>query len=383
MKKTFPGYYEPSKDEFDKMWEECIFILDANVLLNLYRYTEATREKLIQILRDKRISDRLWIPYQAAHEYLENRLGVIDEQERAYESIKEKLEKAQNQLENDLGAYSKHPYVSVKELVGKVKQLCRRLSKKLATQERDHPKLREKDTIMETITNLFEGKIGREYTLEELNKIYSTGKERFERDIPPGYKDEKPKSHTERQYGDFVIWFQIIEHAKKMKKPVIFVTDDRKDDWWKKFRGETVGPRPELVQEMKSEANIPFYMYQADRFIERAGQYVQQEIAEEVLQEVKEVAEAEQAKQRQISIQLSKEDLKGLVSPELVRWLKKRRQRPPAVSTIGQYLQRNPAARSILEQLRSRVHPTVGEAEDSGQGTPPDLTEESELDEEA
>jgi hypothetical protein len=38
MKKLFPGFYQPIEKEFQSLWKNCIFILDANVLLNLYRY---------------------------------------------------------------------------------------------------------------------------------------------------------------------------------------------------------------------------------------------------------------------------------------------------------------------------------------------------------
>ena len=44
MRKTFPGYYRPTEAEFRRLWDKCIFVLDANVLLNLYRYSEETRK---------------------------------------------------------------------------------------------------------------------------------------------------------------------------------------------------------------------------------------------------------------------------------------------------------------------------------------------------
>ena len=45
MKDSFPGYYRPTENEFAEMWESCLFVLDANVLLNLYRYSVDTREE--------------------------------------------------------------------------------------------------------------------------------------------------------------------------------------------------------------------------------------------------------------------------------------------------------------------------------------------------
>jgi hypothetical protein len=67
LKKAFAGYYRPSDAEFRQLWEQCIFVLDANVLLNLYRYSDETRSKFLEILEV--LSKRLWVPHQAALEY--------------------------------------------------------------------------------------------------------------------------------------------------------------------------------------------------------------------------------------------------------------------------------------------------------------------------
>ena len=47
MRKTFRGFYQPGKKEFQELWNSCLFVLDANVLLNMYRYSEATSDALI------------------------------------------------------------------------------------------------------------------------------------------------------------------------------------------------------------------------------------------------------------------------------------------------------------------------------------------------
>jgi hypothetical protein len=87
MKKTFPGFYRPTPTEFSKLWQECIFTIDANVLLNLYRYSSRARGELIEILNQ--ISDRLWVPHQAAFEYQSRRLDVISSQAEAYQKIRD------------------------------------------------------------------------------------------------------------------------------------------------------------------------------------------------------------------------------------------------------------------------------------------------------
>jgi hypothetical protein len=108
MKTTFHEYYQPTKEEFSKLWEDSFFVFDANVLLNIYRYSQETRDTLIDIF-DK-LSDRLWVPHQAALEYQRHRLGVIGKQESAYEEIQELLNKEQKQIEKELNNYKMHPF---------------------------------------------------------------------------------------------------------------------------------------------------------------------------------------------------------------------------------------------------------------------------------
>src|SRR5687768_480826 len=91
MKNVFPGYYSLSEKELKKLWKECTFIVDTNVLLNLYRYQKETSDELLKVLR--KLSDRLWIPFQVGLEYQENRLNVINEQVDMYHRVMDVLDK--------------------------------------------------------------------------------------------------------------------------------------------------------------------------------------------------------------------------------------------------------------------------------------------------
>ena len=84
MKKKLYRYYSPNKNKFTKLGKR-IFAFDANTLLNLYRYTENTRNDFIRAL--KTIKEKLFLPYQAAYEYHENRVGVIEGIEKSYDDI--------------------------------------------------------------------------------------------------------------------------------------------------------------------------------------------------------------------------------------------------------------------------------------------------------
>jgi hypothetical protein len=82
----------PTPDENEKLFEKCIFIFDANVLLNLYLYRSKASEDLLKILQRIAELGRLWLPFQAALEYQENRLGVIADQKKKFGQVKKFLQ---------------------------------------------------------------------------------------------------------------------------------------------------------------------------------------------------------------------------------------------------------------------------------------------------
>jgi predicted nucleic acid-binding protein len=52
-----------------------LVVIDTNVLLNLYRYNDQTRDDLLSVLR--RLGERLWIPRQVVEEFWRNREAVL------------------------------------------------------------------------------------------------------------------------------------------------------------------------------------------------------------------------------------------------------------------------------------------------------------------
>jgi len=84
MKNQFSEFYRPSKAEFAELWKTAIFVVDANFLLDLYRYSEKTSHDLLETLEKVAEENRLWIPHQVAFEFHENRLKVISAQVRKY-----------------------------------------------------------------------------------------------------------------------------------------------------------------------------------------------------------------------------------------------------------------------------------------------------------
>jgi hypothetical protein len=275
MRSMFRGYYRPSVEEFDKLWTQCLLVLDANVLLNFHRYSLRTSSEFLSILKSS-FSDRVWLPHQAGLEYQRKRFEVSLDLSRIFEDTLKSLK------EHIRDGRSKH----ADELLSKAKVALDKLASDLKA-EHVYVASADDDPIFDQVTSLFDGRVGPAYEEERLKQIYKDGAERFKKDIPPGYKDAK--KGDDLQYGDLILWQQIIDKASTDKRPVIFVTDDRKEDWWWRQRGQTVGPRPELVEELHTRAGVRFYMYSPDRFLEEAQRRAKRPVDSKVLEEVKQL----------------------------------------------------------------------------------------------
>jgi len=300
MKNTFPGHYRPNEDDLNRLWENCLFVLDANVLLHLYRYTPKTREGLQNILAQ--ISNRLWIPHQAAFEYQSNRLKVIIKQVEAYEEISDFFNKTYSQIENKLNSYRRHPFIDATGLLKDFKRTFEKITSNLKSSEEQHPDLLIHDTLRDEITELLNGKIGEPYPEDKLQEIYKDGDLRFGNEKPPGYKDCDNKVAPEK-FGDLVLWYQIIDKAKKENQSIILVTDDTKEDWWWKFKGRTIGPRPELAEEMLKKAEVSFYMYRSDQFMENARKHLKRQVEQNAIDEIRAIRKHEEIKNRLEQVQ--------------------------------------------------------------------------------
>jgi PIN like domain len=145
MRKSFPGYYRPSDAEFRKLWDSCLFVLDANVLLNLYRYSDETRKKLLDIMQQ--IRSRLWVPHQAALEYQRNRLEVISAQKEAYKQIGLLLEDTSKKLETQLRTYKRHPLISAERLHSSINEVFIKQLDALKKVREKHPDFLNNDPV--------------------------------------------------------------------------------------------------------------------------------------------------------------------------------------------------------------------------------------------
>jgi hypothetical protein len=288
VKSHFRGYYPPSDEELEKLWNEGWIVLDTNALLNLFRYSESTRDQLLELLRKEK--DRLWLPHQIGFELLRNRRSIPHQQQKAFDAVAKAVEDAGTSIEREIQSLKRHPSVEAEALSQLVQKHMRKLSKGVRKATAAHKSAVLNDDAHEAtfqeISELYDGHVGEPFDDETLKQIEREGKDRYDRKIPPGFEDA---GKADNQYGDLILWHQILKHGKETELPTIFVTDDEKPDWWERVGGRRYGPRPELIEEYYSHTSERIHFYTSRRYLALAKERGAS-ITEETLEETKKVS---------------------------------------------------------------------------------------------
>lgn len=285
MKKTFSWHFPLSVAEIDEVWKHGLFTVDANVLLDLYRYNVATRDKLLEIFEI--FKGRAWLTHQTATEFFRNKTNVIVGAQDNFSKITKltELNKSVANLENELNSSHIFSKDFITQGISKLKNVLEKTQQ--AIEKESFPDYLQDDSILERLAGFFEGKIGPEYSQGERDEQTKIAKERFAKLIPPGFKDEDKDS--EEMFGDYFFWNQVLVKCKAERKDIILVTSERKEDWWEKIHGKTIGPRKELLEEAIKFAGQRVLIYQTEYFLELAAERLKISVSPETVEEVKAV----------------------------------------------------------------------------------------------
>lgn len=298
MRSKFAGYYSLSSEEIDDLWSNGVFVLDTNVLLDLYRVPQVTREKILDML--KAWKGRIWIPYQVGMEFHGRRIATIAEVHKKASSVAgelhakfEAFRKAVDEME-----LQKRDCPEVAGLLAEMAELEQKIVAQAADAFAGVLTPGAEDAILAAIDDLIGDSIGNPPESQEaLDNIYEEGSRRYAMSIGPGFEDAKkangdsPKYMVgeliyEKQYGDLVLWKQMIAYAKESAdvRSIAFLTKDVKKDWWQIVPGlGRISPLPELSSEIIRDGELDvFWMYTLEdaltKYGERKGVEVEQAI---------------------------------------------------------------------------------------------------------
>lgn len=276
MRDAFSEWYWVDDNEIADFVVRGRIVLDANVLLDLYRYSEARRTALMNALEQEEVRSRLFLPYQAALEYHQNRMKVAYDHDNEYAKVAKLLDAMEVvvPLDATLDAVSKirdpgvssHLDTAIQEAFENALSEARRRATQHIQEERGKNvlppgDLRLTDPIRDRIERLFrdDGQLGSKPTPEREQALQESWKARKDAKPPrpPGTKDT---GKTNGGRGDFHIWEEMKQLATDSSLPVLFVSADDKEDWSYKPNGHTVGPLPELRAEfLEATGGQPFH----------------------------------------------------------------------------------------------------------------------------
>ena len=266
-----------------------LVVLDSNVLLGAYRFAPKSREELLDALA--LLGDRIWIPNQVGLEFHRNRLSVIAENDAAYrdaiETIENRSREALPELEKKVRELSNRVALGTEErqgLLSVIASTFSELSGKLEHLRETHGvgTLKGPDKILERISDIFSGRIGAPPSDEENEADRNEAKVRIEKQAPPGYKD----SNKDDPRGDYLVWSQTLREAARRKSTVlVFVTNDTKEDWYTRMKGQAIMARPELALECLQKSSARLVMLPTQQFLSNARSLLAAPISDETIRQ--------------------------------------------------------------------------------------------------
>lgn len=344
MRSEFPSYYPPTDSEIEQIWNLGDLILDTNSLLNLFRYTEKTRNEFLSALRDGQ--DRLWLPHQVGLEFHRNRLKVIYDQDDAFREIDAVLPDMGAEVSKVLQKYTRHPSLESTRISKVLEASINSITQEVAAARERHEAYRGiVDDVFGMVSDLYSGRLGVAYDLAQLEAFYKEADARYEKEIPPGYEDHKKSGGKE--YGDFILWKQILDHGEETRRPAIFVTDDAKVDWWYRVKGKTQGARVELIDEYFARSGSRVHFYAPERFLQYA-QSVGSTVSSEALDEVERVSSARAKSTKRASALLA--ERREQLHRDRIRY-EKRLNHPNLTETAAQISR----LRAMLNDVEKRI----------------------------
>ncbi|ADE84695.1 PIN-like domain-containing protein [Rhodobacter capsulatus] len=286
MRDKFPWYFLTDKD-FEEAWDKGTLTVDANVLLDLYRYNKATREALLGAIES--FKGRLWISFQTSNEFVKNRRKVIldaaSEFEKSEKHFEEIMKSSQGQISAIRGIRAVPKSVS-EELEGSLKQAIETARASIATEKSTTPEYESNDEVVARLEAALAGNIGSKPG--NLADLIKEAERRKKEKIPPGYMDDGKEGNGFA--GDYLMWRQILDYGKQSKRPLILVTSEQKEDWWEKKSGKTLNARLELLQEAHEETGSIILIYQTERFLQIHQERAGEKANEDVLEDIREVS---------------------------------------------------------------------------------------------
>lgn len=272
------------KEEFLSLVEDndqTYIVLDTSAWLRIYTYSPPLRHAIINEISSR--SELFWIPHQVREEVgNNNKKSMNTNPQRLQKEVRnlktpiDDLKDSADKIAEDMHKFGFSESKVLKETFDEHLNALKTYIKDYNLQKSTELPL----DIYKMINEEDSFKFGNGFSYFELMDIYKEGEFRYAHNIPPGYADtkdkdeadEKDKTSLTKKYGDLIIWKEILNHLVDNKgeadNNVIFVTDERKEDFWNLNRNKITGPRPELINEFAQYSKGELHLMLIEDFYE-------------------------------------------------------------------------------------------------------------------
>jgi hypothetical protein len=292
----FDAYRTPVDADYASVLTEGLVTFDANVLLNLYRYTQNARSDLLQAL--EALGNSLFIPHQVLVEFWRNRETTLRESgstgAKAGEEMGGHLAAATQTLRTwaNRVALEETEFEELKDqLAGTFEQVRQKIDGIGKGEWEDLTHDTSTDPVVVKLEAIFSGRVGAALDTTDHEAALMEGTRRVENKVPPGYMDKKKDGSGPA--GDYLVWEQILREAGPRSRDVLFVTADAKEDWWRKEHGYNRGPRLELTDELSGRGGGRLFLLTPKRFLEIAAPIFEFSVSEGSVQDIERVERIE------------------------------------------------------------------------------------------
>ena len=242
--KTVNYIFSTSQKNLDESIDDSIVILDTNVLLIPYKLKRQDLSEIEKVYEVLSRQERLLLPEHVAREFAVNKQTKLGD---LYHTVNQRMVSVPKvpdaAILNDLVEYKKldEDFKILSQSVDSYNKSVKELAKKIKDWSWNDP-------VLNMYSQFFNSSTIKNHTKtdEEVGKELSR---RQKHSIAPGYKD---KSKDDNAAGDLNVWLTILELGATLKKDIIFVSEDRKPDWWNQASGGAFSPKFELVNEYRS-----------------------------------------------------------------------------------------------------------------------------------
>jgi len=270
----FAGFKAASSEQLDAALRDAIVAVDANVLLDLYRFRPQTSQDLFTVLQ--KLGDRLVVPHQGLREFWRRRQRTLDSPRRSTKEAADALAKSGRSVCDALASWAKAVGVDEDELAGltaRVNGFVGELRGELQAVLQDAGEERAMDPVLDRLEELLAGRVTLPLDQEEWTACITEANRRIDSEEPPGYLDaDKGGSDLpEGGAGDYLVWYQATRYAREQDRDLLIVTRDEKEDWWWRQQSEFIGPRPELVLEYQALSGRQLFLMRPLDLLRRAA----------------------------------------------------------------------------------------------------------------